>query len=79
MRPRDAAEPVLAAGDVGPAERDRIQHRRQCQRQQREVHAAPAQDQEAERRRQRDHDRKAERQRHDERTGEPVALRQPAA
>ena len=47
-RPGDAAEAVLAAGDVGPAERDRIQHRRQRQRQQREIHAAPAQDQEAE-------------------------------
>ena len=47
-RPRDAAEAVLAAGDVGPAERYRIQHRRQRQRQQREIHAAPAQDQESE-------------------------------
>ena len=48
-RPGDAAEPVLAAGDVGPAKRHRVQHRRQRQRQQREVDAAPPQDQKAER------------------------------
>ena len=49
-RPRDAAKAVLAAGDVGPAERHRIEHRRQRQRQQREIDAAPSQDQESERR-----------------------------
>ena len=47
-RPRDAAEAVLAAGHVGPSERHGVQHRRQRQRQQREIDAAPPQDQEPE-------------------------------
>ena len=42
-----AAEAVLAAGDVAPAERDRIAERGQRQRQQREVDAAAAQDDDA--------------------------------
>ena len=42
-----AAEPVLAAGDLGPAEGDGVGERRERERQQREVHAAPAQDEDA--------------------------------
>ena len=39
-----AAEAVLAAGHLAPAEGDGVGERRQRQRQQREIHAAPAQD-----------------------------------
>ncbi len=48
-RTNDTADAILAAGHIGPAERYGIKHRRQCQRQQREVHAAPPQDEKAER------------------------------
>ncbi len=57
--PRDAPQAVLAAGHFGPAKRHRIQHRGECQRQQREIHAAPPQDQESERRRNHRHDHNA--------------------
>jgi len=48
-RAGDAAKPVLTAGNFRPAKRNRIEHRRQRQRQQREIDAAPPQDQIAER------------------------------
>ncbi len=38
---------VLAAGEVGPPERDGVEHRREGERQEREVDAAPPQDQAA--------------------------------
>ncbi len=44
---REAAETVLAAGDLGPAEGDGVGERRERERQQREVHAAPTQDEDA--------------------------------
>ena len=47
-RPRDAAEPVLAAGHRGPAERDGVEHGGEREREQREIDAAPAQDERAE-------------------------------
>ncbi len=43
----EAAKAILAAGHIGPAERDRIGESGQRERQQREINAAPAQDQEA--------------------------------
>jgi len=47
VRPGDAAEAVLAAGERGPAVDDVEGHGREREREQREVDAAPAQDEEA--------------------------------
>ena len=49
----DAAEPALAAGEVGPAIGDREQERRQGEGQEREIDAAAAQDERAGERRRR--------------------------
>ena len=70
------AETVLAAGDFRPAKRHRIEHRRQRQRQQREIHAAPPQDQESERGCNRRHDQNARDGRPEERVRHQVALDQ---
>ena len=72
-----AAEAVLAAGDVGPAERDGVGQRRQRQRQQREIDAAPAQDDEADEGRDNGDDDGREQQRQEDIVVEPVALDQP--
>ena len=75
-RARDAAEPALAAGELGPAIGDREQQRGQRQRQQREVDAAPAQDQRAGERRGHGDEQDREQRRQDDVAGEPVPLAQ---
>jgi hypothetical protein len=74
-RAHDAAQPVLAAGHLGPAEGDREEHRRQREREQREIDAAPTQDEDAEHRRGRDHDDEPERERQQEAARKELALR----
>ena len=75
-RPHDAAQTRLAAGKRGPAKRDGEGQRRQGQRQQREINAAPAQDQKADDCRQRRDEGQRKQQRQNDLTGEPVFLRQ---
>ncbi len=73
-RPGDAAEAVLAAGHRGPAEGDDVEHRRQGERQQREIDAAPAQDQHAEQAGNDDDEADRQQHRQDEAVREQVAL-----
>ena len=74
--PHHAAEPALAAGHRGPAERDGEQHRGERERQQREIDAAAAQDEKAGEPGE-DRDRRDREQRRDhDVAGKPVALRQ---
>ncbi len=70
----DAAKPVLAAGDLGPAKRHHIEHRGQCECQQREVYPAPSQDQVAERRRDRSNHNQPKQRRPDKRSRHQAAL-----
>src|SRR5512134_330610 len=72
--PLQAAEAVLAAGHLGPAEGDRVGERRERQRQQREVHAAPAQDQHADDRGEHGDERHRQQDRHGDLAAEPVLL-----
>ena len=72
----DAAKSVLAAGHFGPAKRHRIKHRRERQRQQREIDAAPPQDQEAERHGNHCDNCNADDGRAEERIVHPVTLQQ---
>ena len=72
----EAAQPVLPAGDLGPAKADRVGQRGERKGQQREIDAAPAQDQRAHHSRQQgdEHDRKKQRQQ--ELPVQPVLLRE---
>src|SRR3546814_793961 len=73
---REAAEAVLAAGDLGPAERDGVAEGRQRQGHQREVDAAPTQHEDADDRRQRRDQRHCQQDRQQDLVGQPMPLRQ---
>ena len=74
-RPHDAAKTVLAAGDRGPAERDRVEHGGERERQQREIHAAAAQDERAEQGSDQRDNADADQNRGKEAAGKQLALR----
>ena len=75
-RADDAADAVLAAGHIGPAERHGVKHRRQRQRQQREIDPAPPQDEKAERHRDQHNNEDGPDRRTEERSRHQVALKQ---
>ena len=62
-RAGDPAQSVLAAGEGGPAKSDGVGKRREREREQREVNAAPAQHQESDQRRRDDEERQREERR----------------
>ena len=75
-RARHAAQPAFATGERRPAKGDRIGQRRQREREQRKIDAAPAQHDERNRHGgdQQERDRRRDRPQH--RAGKPVPLRQ---
>jgi hypothetical protein len=72
----EAAQAAFAAGERSPAKGHREREGAQRQRQQREVHAAPAQHEEPDRHGEHRHERDVEQQRQQHLPAEPVLLRE---
>ncbi len=77
MAALQAAKAVLAAGQIAPAECGGVGEGRQCQRQQREVNAAAAQDDDADECRRHGYHDHRQQQRQPDLAAEPVELDQP--